>query len=161
MLRFFFRRLAHRKTAHEHDITHMFPAIHSWKRGELAPQEYFTFRDAQSWPVEVQGTTDPPGGEAPKSLRFTVLSWNIDFMRPQDDARMSAALNHLHSLVQDKPTPHVIMLNEMTKSDLTLIKLADWVREGYNITDASTLHWESPGYGKSSLTLTHSYSRTY
>ncbi|KAK4157475.1 be34ec7d-0e68-46fe-bb6a-05f4e13c29ca [Chaetomidium leptoderma] len=137
----------------------MFPAIHSWKRGEPAQQEYFTFRNGLWYPVEIQGSTIPPGAETPRSFRFSVLSWNIDFMRPLGDARMSAALKHLQSLVSGKPDPSIIMFNEMTKSDLGLIKRADWVRDGYNITDASTEHWEAPSYGKyitcSSKNLTH------
>ncbi|KAK4042284.1 hypothetical protein C8A01DRAFT_33633 [Parachaetomium inaequale] len=131
----------------------MFPAINNWRRGEPTPQEYFTFRNGLWYPVEAHlgSSTAPAGPETPvtpRAFQFAVLSWNIDFMRPEDDARMSAALKHLQSLVADKPHPSVIMLNEMTKSDLALIKRADWVREGYNISDATTHHWESPTYGK-------------
>ncbi len=137
-----------RHFSHTRNTAAMFPSIHSWKRDEPAPQEYYTFRDGEWWPVEAQGSTVPPGSETPRSFRFSVLSWNIDFMRPHDDARMSAALQHLRSLVARKPDhPSVILLNEMTGSDLTLIKQADWVREGYNITDATTDHWESTVYG--------------
>ncbi|KAK3297697.1 Endonuclease/exonuclease/phosphatase [Chaetomium fimeti] len=126
----------------------MFPTIQSWKRGELAPQEYHTFRDGLWHPVEARESTIPAAGAtAPRSLQFAVLSWNIDFMRPEDDARMASALKHLRGLVAGKPVPSVIMLNEMTKSDLNLIKQAAWVREGYNITDANTDHWESASYG--------------
>jgi tyrosyl-DNA phosphodiesterase 2 len=132
----------------------MFPTINSWRRGEPTPQEYFTFRNGLWYPVEAHlGSAAQASAETPRSFQFAVLSWNIDFMRPEDDARMSAALKHLHSLVADKPHPSVIMLNEMTKTDLALIKRADWVREGYNISDATTDHWESPTYGKPSPPL--------
>lgn len=83
-------------------------------------------------------------------LSFSVLSWNIDFMRPLADARMSAALKHLESLVAGRTTPSVIMLNEMMDSDLKLIQSADWVRKDYNLTDISGENWELPhGYGES------------
>ncbi|AEO61608.1 hypothetical protein MYCTH_2311932 [Thermothelomyces thermophilus ATCC 42464] len=121
---------------------------HTWKRGELTPQEYFTFRDGAWHPVEAQGSAVLPGRETPPStFQFSVLSWNVDFMAPEGDARMSAALKHLGSLVAGNPNPSVIMLNEMTPPDLALIKLADWVREGYDITDATADHWESSIYG--------------
>jgi tyrosyl-DNA phosphodiesterase 2 len=128
----------------------MFPTIQSWKRGELAPQEYHTFRDGFWHPVEPQGgSTVPAGRTTPRSFQFAVLSWNIDFMQPEDDARMTSALKHLHGLVAAKPDlPSVIMLNEMTRTDLKLIKNADWVREGYSITDVNADHWESTTYGK-------------
>ncbi|KAL2160059.1 hypothetical protein VTH06DRAFT_1714 [Thermothelomyces fergusii] len=72
----------------------------SWKRGELTPQEYFTFRDGDWHPVGAGGSAVPPGREtAPSSFQFSVLSWNVDFMAPEEDARMSAALKHLGSLV--------------------------------------------------------------
>ncbi len=125
----------------------MFPTIRSWRRGEPAQQEYFTFWDGEWWPVEPQGSTIPPGSETPRSFRLSVLSWNIDFMRPRSDPRMSAALQHLEGLVHNTDHPCVILLNEMTVTDLDLIKRAGWVREGYNVTDVSPDHWESPGYG--------------
>jgi tyrosyl-DNA phosphodiesterase 2 len=132
--------------------TTMFPTIQSWKKGEPAHQEYFTFTNDAWYPIEAQGSTSPQGLETPKSFQFSVLSWNIDFVRPLDDARMSAALKHLHSLVIGQANPNIIMLNEMTRSDLALIKSTDWVRLNYNITDVSPLHWESPGYGSHPLT---------
>ncbi|KAH6640735.1 Endonuclease/exonuclease/phosphatase [Chaetomium tenue] len=121
----------------------------SWKRGELAPQEYHTFRDGFWHPVQPPEPAVPGGPTTtPRSFQFAVLSWNIDFMRPEDDARMASALKHLHGLVAAKPNPpSVVMLNEMTRSDLTLIKDAAWVREGYNITDINADHWESTTYG--------------
>ncbi|KAK3898136.1 be34ec7d-0e68-46fe-bb6a-05f4e13c29ca [Staphylotrichum tortipilum] len=125
----------------------MFSSTRPWRRGEPAPQAYYTFRDGLWWPVEVEGTTVPPGAAAPRSFTFTVLSWNIDFMRRCADARMAAALDHLHGLVRDDPNPVVVMLNEITRGDLVLIKKAEWVREGYNITDVGTDHWESSTYG--------------
>jgi len=118
-----------------------------WRRGEPAPQAYYTFRNGIWHPIEVEGTTCPPGATTPTSFRFSVLSWNIDFMRPCGDARMTAALDHLHGLVRDDPNPAVIMLNEMTRDDLKLIKKAEWVRDGYNITDVGVDNWESAGYG--------------
>ncbi|KAK4233180.1 Endonuclease/exonuclease/phosphatase, partial [Achaetomium macrosporum] len=121
------------------------------KRGEPTHQEYFTYKDNLWYPIEAQGSTVPPDSETPGSFQFSVLSWNIDFMRPEEDARMAAALQHLRSLVSGQADPSIILLNEMTEGDLRLIKMADWVRQSYNITDASTDHWESPSYGTTML----------
>ena len=77
---------------------------------------------------------------------------------------MAAALEHLHAHVSDeaggsdsksdspiKTTDKVIMLNEMTESDLRIIQGQDWIREGFYITDLSSEFWESSVYGKSVL----------
>lgn len=75
-------------------------------------------------------------------------------MRNEDDARMSAALDYLDTYIADicresENSPAVVvMLNEMTAGDLRLIKLAGWVREGYDITDARTVNWETDAYGE-------------
>lgn len=132
----------------------MFPTMHRWKRGEVEPQEYYTFRNGLWYPVEAaqgSGSGSCSGSDSetvtPRSLHFAVLSWNIDFMRPQGEARMAAALGHLSSLISAKPRhPSIIMLNEMTQSDLRLIKRAEWVRAGYHMTDVSPDHWEG-SYG--------------
>jgi tyrosyl-DNA phosphodiesterase 2 len=148
----FLSHLTGRKTPRQPQITTMFsPGMHTWKRGEIVPQEYFTFRNGLWHPVEGPQTSDSDLETATpaRALNFSVLSWNIDFMRAEDDARMAAAHNHLHTLVSARPNhPSVILLNEMTKSDLALIKQADWVRAGYHMTDVSPAHWESPAYGK-------------
>ncbi|KAL2134632.1 hypothetical protein VTI74DRAFT_11289 [Chaetomium olivicolor] len=128
----------------------MFHTIQNWERGEPKRHEYWTFRDGLWWPVEVHGSTEPPGQETHRNFQFSVLAWNIDFMRSFDDARMSAALSHLNELTRG-PFPALILLNEMTKGDLKLIKAAEWIRERYNITDANTDHWESPSYGTTIL----------
>ncbi|KAL2021158.1 hypothetical protein VTK56DRAFT_7464 [Thermocarpiscus australiensis] len=123
----------------------MFLTNRSWKRGEPAPQDYFTFADGVCRPSQSSGQLSASGITTP--LSFSVLSWNIDFRRPLAEARMAAALKHLQSLVSQRAIPSVIMLNEMVESDLKLIREADWVRQDYNMTDVSHEHWESPGYG--------------
>ncbi|KAK3680726.1 Endonuclease/exonuclease/phosphatase [Podospora appendiculata] len=77
-------------------------------------------------------------------ISFSILSWNIDFMRPLADERMKVALAHLRSLVERAATrPSIIMLNEMVDPDFDLIQMEDWIRQGYRITDSSTQHWQS------------------
>ncbi|KXX80789.1 5'-tyrosyl-DNA phosphodiesterase [Madurella mycetomatis] len=116
-----------------------------WRRGEPAPQAYFTFANDVWHPIETPELAYPPATEVP--LSFSVLSWNIDFMRPLADARMKAALKHLDSLVAGRASQSVIMLNEMVDSDLKLIGSTDWVRRDYNMTDVSTENWELQCYG--------------
>lgn len=122
-------------------------AQRQWRRGEPAPQAYFTFSNDAWHPIETQELAYPPATEVP--LSFSVLSWNIDFMQPLADARMRAALKHLYSLVVGRTGQSVIMLNEMVGSDLKLIGSTDWVRRDYNMTDVSTENWELQRYGES------------
>ncbi|KXJ87293.1 Endonuclease/exonuclease/phosphatase [Microdochium bolleyi] len=95
-------------------------------------------------------TTQDSKIEAVALDKIEVLSWNIDFMRILDEARMKAALKHLRTHVEavdSKGVPKVIMLNEMTVPDLRLIQAQDWVRQDYHVTDITAEHWESEGYG--------------
>jgi len=133
---------------------------HNWARGVPYNQPYYVFSpDTQQWQAvtpsaypQTQLSPVPSG-----SLdRFQVLSWNIDFMRILEDERMIAALNYLRTLIEPDGAdrfatvtcvPKVIMLNEMTRSDLVLIQAQDWIRKGYHVTDISTEFWESEGYG--------------
>ncbi|KAJ4306883.1 hypothetical protein N0V88_000255 [Collariella sp. IMI 366227] len=111
----------------------MFPSKGNWEADEPIRQEYYSFENGIWTPVEAEGWTIPLGRETPKNFRFSVLSWNIDFMRPLNDERMSAALNHLRELTPPAQGSHpaVIMLDEMTPRNLKLIKGAEWVREMY------------------------------
>lgn len=123
-------------------ILREFPPPGVWERGRPVPQDYLSFKNGYWIPVGTKGVTTP------KSFRFSVLSWNIDFMRPLGDARMESALNHLHSLVSGKADPQIIMLNEMVPSGLSQIASTDWVRRGYNMTDVTADNWQLPNYGK-------------
>lgn len=122
-----------------------------WARGVPFHQPFYTFSDKdKKW-----HETEPTSAGTP----FTVLSWNIDFKRILHNQRMRAALKHLHTHVTDEAInsegipkllvkEKVIMLNDMTKSDLQIIQSQAWIREGFQITDLSGEFWESKHYGK-------------
>jgi hypothetical protein len=119
--------------------------VSPWKPGEPAHQAYFTFFNSAWQPAVTSKTAHASTAET--LVSFSVLSWNIDFMRPLPNARMEAALKHLE-FIAGLANQSVIMLNEMVSGDLELIKKADWVRRDYSITDVSVDNWENPGYGK-------------
>ncbi|KAL6248972.1 hypothetical protein RBB50_004035 [Rhinocladiella similis] len=119
---------------------------HPWKRQERHSQPYYTFSPtASSWEASTPGPSS--SGCQSTANAFTLVSWNIDFMLPYPDERMTAALNHLHSLTTQTPNPTIILLQEMLESDLALIQAQPWIRSGYNITDVANTHWESGHYG--------------
>ncbi|KAK3321442.1 Endonuclease/exonuclease/phosphatase [Cercophora scortea] len=113
-----------------------------WTHGVPAPQPAFECAPQGEWKKAAFPIPHDESSSAPVS--FSILSWNIDFMRPLADERMKVALSHLRSLVDQSVThPSIIMLNEMVDSDLDLIQSEDWIRRDYRITDNSTQHWES------------------
>lgn len=69
---------------------------------------------------------------------------------------MRAALDHLRQHVygnvasQYEPDadPKIIMLNEMTGSDLQILQSQDWIQQDFHLTDISSEYWESDVYGK-------------
>ena len=75
-------------------------------------------------------------------------------MRPFPKERMSAALFFLETYLSTSiPTTNavVILLQEMTVSDLHLIESAHWIRERFHITDQSLKNWASGHYGTCTL----------
>lgn len=115
-----------------------------WKRDEAVPQPHFTYSpSSQSW----EATTTPPPTTATLTPTFNVLSWNIDFMLPHPDERMTAALAHLHTLTTSSPHPSVIFLAETLESDLALLRASPWVQSHYHLTDLDATYWESGHYG--------------
>ncbi|EXJ78343.1 hypothetical protein A1O3_09504 [Capronia epimyces CBS 606.96] len=125
---------------------------HPWKRQERYDQPYYSFSPQRaSWQQTLPSKAPPTQTQTTASLRFTVLSWNIDFMLPFPDERMRAALRHLESQVQSASSPTIIMLQEMLQSDLTLIQAQPWVRDNYCMTDIDSKYWESGHYGTCTL----------
>ncbi|EXJ88333.1 hypothetical protein A1O1_05263 [Capronia coronata CBS 617.96] len=121
-----------------------------WKRQERYDQPCYSFSPQrasweETWPSKV------PSAEAISSSKFTIISWNIDFMLPHPDERMRAALKHLDTQVNSHSSPSIIMLQEMLQSDLDLIQAQPWVRDEYRMTDIDTKYWESGHYGTCTL----------
>lgn len=154
-------RLGDNKTASSHamdaDLKRIIELIqskkkssHPWKRQERYDQPYYSFSPHHaSWQETFPAKA--PSAESIASSRFTVLSWNIDFMLPFPDERMCAALKHLESQIASNSSPTIIMLQEMLESDLALIQAQPWVRDNYLMTDIDTKYWESGHYGTCTL----------
>lgn len=121
---------------------------HPWKRQERFSQPYYSYSTTEKIWREV---SDFKSKASQPTSKFSILSWNIDFMLPFAEERMVVALKHLESHVKASSTPTVIMLQEMLDSDLELIKAQPWVTSGYNITDVDNRHWESGYYGTVTL----------
>lgn len=122
---------------------------HPWNRQERYDQLFYSFSpEHASWQA-----TSPSAGSASTSVvsKFSILSWNIDFMLPFTDERMSAALKHMESHVQGTSPPPIIMLQEMLETDLALIQAQPWIRTNYHLTDIDTKYWESGHYGTCTL----------
>ncbi|KAK4935056.1 hypothetical protein LTR10_023820 [Elasticomyces elasticus] len=122
---------------------------HPWKPQERYDQSYYAFSpDKSSWEA-----LSPSRSASPPSLitKFSIMSWNIDFMLPFTNERMTAALKHLESHVNSNPHPTIVMLQEMLETDLALIQEQPWVRQRYSLTDINTKYWESGHYGTCTL----------
>lgn len=130
-----------------------------WARGVPFHQPFYTFSDKDKKWHNIKPTSKESTISTSARTSFTVLSWNIDFKRILHNQRMRAALKHLHTQVADEAInsegspkapvkDKVIMLNEMTKSDLQIIQSQAWIREGFQITDLSGKFWESKHNGK-------------
>lgn len=72
---------------------------------------------------------------------------------PYGNERMAAALNYLKGVVASTPTETaiVILLQEMTLSDLRLITSCQWIQQRFGITDKDHSSWIKPHYGTTTL----------
>ena len=119
-----------------------------WTRGEPCQQSYFEFVDGAWGPRDPLSSQKANTSSSSELGRFSILSWNIDMKRKLEYQRMKAALSHLRTHVDGKAEPAVIMLNEMTGTNLELMKLTDWIQRDYYMSDITRKNWESIGYGE-------------
>jgi tyrosyl-DNA phosphodiesterase 2 len=128
------------------------------------PQPFYTFLSNRWQPSHCSlsdTTSNPSHHESLQSLHL--ITWNIDFMAPYPQARMSAALSHLHNLISSIPptSAPIIFLQEMQESsrlppspqdanDLTQLKAAPWIQERFHLSDLDTGSWAS-SYGTVTL----------
>ena len=123
-----------------------------WKFDEPWKQPYYIHSEADNKWQLVQFENDlPPSGDPPKKL--ALYSWNIDFMLPHPNSRMTAGLRHLESLVTAlaNDTASVIYLQECVESDVKLVASDSWVQHNFALTDIDTQNWQSGHYGTITL----------
>ncbi|KAK8135402.1 endonuclease exonuclease phosphatase family [Apiospora sp. TS-2023a] len=135
------------------------PVLTPWKPDELWPQAWYSWdSDAEIW----QPTFEPPASDSaityaegsPSGIAaISLYSWNIDFMLPCAEARMSAALSHLDRLTGQLPQTTAVMINlqEVTPSDLITISQQTWVRKRFCMADVDSSAWGSLMYGTTML----------
>ncbi|KAI1734992.1 Endonuclease/exonuclease/phosphatase [Xylaria scruposa] len=84
---------------------------------------------------------------------LALFSWNIDFMLPHGNSRMTSALSELETQLGKLPptTAAVIFLQECTPSDLEVIGETGWVRSAFARTDVGSEAWASGMYGTTTL----------
>lgn len=129
------------------------------KQLSFEPEEqiFYTFQD-EAWLSSLNSVTQDTCIQKLTSL--VLISWNIDFMAPEPQARMASALNYLEKMVSTIPSSSavVIFFQEMTQelssldraNDLNQIAAASWVRTRFNTTDLNTSGWDSR-YGQITL----------
>lgn len=133
---------------------------------EYAPktQPHYVFLDSKWEPVgHGNHRPAPRPSEAPSTAiaNLRVITWNIDFMAPQPQARMASALSHLQHLVEGTPTSTavVILLQELkqdrpldlddltreahpeSSDDLGQIASSGWVQANFHVSDLTTAPW--------------------
>ncbi|KAH8675538.1 Endonuclease/exonuclease/phosphatase [Xylariales sp. PMI_506] len=125
-----------------------------WTADEPYPQPYFAFDAAsQQWESRTVSAEEKAQATAPGITKLALASWNVDFMLPQAEARMTAALITLQNLSAQLPstTAVVIFLQECVESDLSTIAGQPWIRDNFHITDLDTTYWASSYYGTTVL----------
>lgn len=136
------------------------PELTPWKADAPWPQAWYLWdSDVEIWqPIREPRASDSavtgaPGPSTGIITAISLYSWNIDFMLPCAEARMSAALAHLEGLTGQLPqtTAAIIHLQEVTPSDLITISQQPWIREKFYLTDLDSSAWGSRMYGTTTL----------
>ncbi|KAK3048581.1 hypothetical protein LTR09_010076 [Extremus antarcticus] len=126
-----------------------------WNYDEPAKQAWhgYSTEDRRWQSIEQGNSTTAATSDGASVSKLALYSWNIDFMLPFADSRMTAAIRHLESLVTklDEATASVVFLQECVASDLELLANDSWVREHFALTDLGLENWQSGHYGTVTL----------
>ncbi|OQO12654.1 hypothetical protein B0A48_02117 [Cryoendolithus antarcticus] len=123
-----------------------------WEQDESFPQPFHLYDpSASQWFAHASTAHQVP--TSTETTHLELFSWNIDFMLPFGDSRMTAALAHLDSLISELPesTASVIFLQECTPSDLRLLASTPWIQQHFAITDLDNSMWANAHYGTTTL----------
>lgn len=121
------------------------------------PQGYF-FHDGAEWvdsrhSARRWSSSASPSSTISTTTKVQLISWNIDILTPFGPERMSAALKYLEKLISSSAPdiPVVVFLQEMSPSDLQLIRDTAWVQRRFLLTELDATNWLSGMYGTQML----------
>jgi tyrosyl-DNA phosphodiesterase 2 len=94
----------------------------------------------------------------PTSL--TIISWNVDFARPEADRRLKAALDYLQVFAfpghgRGKPPHCLILLQEIDIDAFNTLLAHPWVREWFTVVPGSVEDGWPKGWTYGTVTLVH------
>ncbi|KAK4508143.1 hypothetical protein PRZ48_001881 [Zasmidium cellare] len=123
-----------------------------WEFDKPYDQPYYTWTGNEWKANDASSSTNQTASDISK---LALLSWNIDFMLPYADSRMSKGISHLKSFIdkdtEKTSTANVIYLQECVETDLELLASHPWIRETFVLTDVDISYWQSGHYGTVSL----------
>ncbi|EFY91822.1 hypothetical protein J3458_001388 [Metarhizium acridum] len=104
----------------------------------MFPSSYYTWdSDSEVWQPMIKSTTSPANHQAQFSAVTTLAlySWNIGFMLPFAEARMSASLAHLEEVTKQLASTTAVATNlqECHPSDLVNISQKQWAQERFHM----------------------------
>ncbi|KAK6436513.1 hypothetical protein LTR95_007297 [Oleoguttula sp. CCFEE 5521] len=123
-----------------------------WEQDETFAQPFHSYDPSTSqWFAHTSTAHHLP--TSAEITHLELFSWNIDFMLPFSDSRMTAALAHLSNLLTNLPgtTAPVIFLQECTPSDLRLLASTPWIQQHFAVTDLDNSMWANAHYGTTTL----------
>lgn len=114
------------------------------------PQSFYCY-NGSSW--ESASLEPPLKSRKVPAKQLCLMSWNIDMLIGFAEARMSAALDYLSTLVENvsAQVPIVVFLQEMSQSDMAQIRNAPFIQRRFYITDLDERNWLSHLYGTNTL----------
>ncbi|TFY63375.1 hypothetical protein EVJ58_g3283 [Rhodofomes roseus] len=87
-----------------------------------------------------------------------LVSWNVDFMAPNANARLQHALDHIRSTLEQQGggsdgslVPCCVLLQEVEGNATPIILKSKWVREHFVVVPTSPSQWPSTRYGNVTL----------
>ncbi|KAH9843760.1 Endonuclease/exonuclease/phosphatase [Rhodofomes roseus] len=87
-----------------------------------------------------------------------LVSWNVDFMAPNANARLQHALDHIRTTLEQQGggsdgslVPCCVLLQEVEGNATPIILKSKWVREHFVVVPTSPSQWPSTRYGNVTL----------
>ena len=102
-------------------------------------------------PHRLDWSTEPSSTAAFAPAVLRLVTWNVDFMTPDAERRVTCILDHLEDTVlAGDSSPSCILLQELKEDSFEELCQHRWVREHYAITPPNVESWKSY-YGVATL----------
>jgi len=124
------------------------PIFQSWHTFDLSCARWIPLDSILITSARQRPRDNVLGTHTARESRLVLVTWNVDAFSPVPEARISALISRIQSLV---PAADIVFLQEVSRAALSELLATPWLRDSWYSSEADTTNWEEQSFASMTL----------